>query len=443
MIEILKKLITIPSTLSTPLPNAPFGENLRKALDEFLSIANKMGLKTYDGNGYYGWAEIGKGDKMLAIAGHIDVVPATGEWNTPAYELCEKDGILYGRGVADDKGPIAVALKLLKKLKDENFDLGMRLRLIVGCNEENGSACLAHYVKVDEIPTFTLVPDADFPVVNSEKGILTFSLPLDFNAKTYGLVGINGGKRPNIIPDFCSVIIETNSILYNALKSIDVSKLQEICAPSLIKISDDFTSFSTYGVAGHAMCPNKGVNAIYGALKILNALCPDCVSDNVATLCTLDSVKTLEIYKMDEQSGDLTANLGMINMDKTGMVSLVYNCRLPICVTDKEVISAFEKHLQTTAFDIDFSPNLYIDKDNPIITTLLDAYCSVTGDVPHCVHTGGGTYARALPNAVAYGPTFENYETEIHNANEHIPYEHLVKTGKIYELAIKKLVKIL
>ena len=118
MIEILKKLITIPSTLSTPLPNAPFGENLRKALDEFLSIANKMGLKTYDGNGYYGWAEIGKGDKMLAIAGHIDVVPATGEWNTPAYELCEKDGILYGRGVADDKGPIAVALKLLKKLKD-------------------------------------------------------------------------------------------------------------------------------------------------------------------------------------------------------------------------------------------------------------------------------------------------------------------------------------
>lgn len=443
MIEILKKLIAIPSTLSEPLPNAPFGENLRKALDEFLSIANEMGLKTYDGDGYYGWAEIGQGEKMLAIAGHIDVVPATGDWNTPAYQLVEKDGILYGRGVADDKGPIAVALKLLKKLKDENVELGMRLRLIVGCNEENGSACLAHYVKVDEIPTFTLVPDADFPVVNSEKGILTFSLPIDFNAKTCGLVGINGGKRPNIIPDLCTVEIEKDSLLYSSLKSANLDTLKTICAPATVEISNDFTSFTTHGIAGHAMCPSKGVNAIFGALKILNALLPDCVANSIASICSNDAVKILGIYKADEQSGDLTANLGMINTDNNGKITLVYNCRLPICVTDKEVVSAFEKHLNVTAFDVDFSPNLYIDKNNPIITTLVDSYCAITGDEPHCVHTGGGTYARALPNAVAYGPTFENYETEIHNANEHIPLEHLLKTGEIYELAIKKLVKIL
>lgn len=443
MIEILKRLISIPSTLSEPLPSAPFGSELRKALDEFLAIAQELGLKTYDGDGYYGWAEIGEGEKMLAIAGHIDVVPATGDWHTPAYELTEKDGILYARGVADDKGPIAVALKLLKKLKDENYDLGMRLRLIVGCNEENGSACLAHYVKVDEIPTFTLVPDADFPVVNSEKGILTFSLPLNFNANKYGLVDVKGGKRPNIIPDLCVVKLEKNSVLYNALKNADVSCLKEICAPATVEISEDYTVITTHGIAGHAMCPHKGVNAIFGALKILNALCPQCVDDSLAMLCDNEAVKTMGIYKQDEQSGDLTANLGMIELNQDKTVSLVFNCRLPICITDKEVVSAFEKHLNTTAFDVDFSPNLYIDKNNPIITALINSYCEVTNDTPHSVHTGGGTYARALPNAVAFGPTFENYETEIHNANEHIPYEHLVKTGEIYELAIKKLVKIL
>ena len=443
MIEILKRLICIPSTLSASLPSAPFGADLRRALDEFLTIAKDLGLKTYDGDGYYGWAEIGEGEKMLAIAGHIDVVPATGDWLTPAYELTEKDGILYGRGVADDKGPIAVALKLLKKLKDENFDLGMRLRLIVGCNEENGSECLAHYVKVDEIPTFTLVPDADFPVVNSEKGILTFSLPLDFNAKECGLISINGGKRPNIIPDLCTVKIEENSILYNALKNANANTLKDLCAPATVEISEDYTCITTHGIAGHAMCPHKGINAIFGALKILNAICPQCVSDALAQLCDNEAVKTLGIYKEDEQSGDLTANLGMINTNSNGSITLVYNCRLPICITDNEVVKAFEKHLNTIAFDVDFSPNLYIDKNNPIITALVDSYCEVTNDTPHCVHTGGGTYARALPNAVAFGPTFENYETEIHNANEHIPYEHLIKTAEIYELAIKKLVKIL
>ena len=74
-----------------------------------------------------------------------------------------------------------------------------------------------------------------------------------------------------------------------------------------------------------------------------------------------------------------------------------------------------------------------------MVSALLDAYCETTGGERKCLYCGGGTYARELPNAVAFGPTFENLETNIHNIDESFPVELFEKLPRIYKAAILKL----
>lgn len=62
------------------------------------------------------FARFGGEGPMLLFAGHTDVVPAGDlqQWNTPPFNLVEKDGIFYGRGVADMKGSLACMMLAAK-----------------------------------------------------------------------------------------------------------------------------------------------------------------------------------------------------------------------------------------------------------------------------------------------------------------------------------------
>jgi dienelactone hydrolase len=239
MKEFLSKLISIPSIKDTPTNNAPFGENIRKALDVFLAEAKNLGLRTHDENGYYGWAEYGEGESSIAIACHIDVVPATGNWNLPPYTLTEKDGLYYGRGVADDKGAIAVSLKLLKELKESNAKLSHRIRVIVGCDEESGSECMEKYNAIDELPTFAIVPDADFPIVNSEKGIQHITLCAKSGNIASEVIEIYGGERPNIVCDRAYAKLKKDGIIGSFINANGTKNVMN-CS----KISDTLSRFS-------------------------------------------------------------------------------------------------------------------------------------------------------------------------------------------------------
>lgn len=132
MLNDLKKLIAIPSVMGEAEEGAPFGKAPRAALDCFLEIAANYGLKTHNENGYCGWAELGDGKGMLGILGHLDVVPAGDGWSNEPYSMVCEDGLIKGRGVADDKGPTVAALHALKRLKESGKKLNNRIRLIVG-----------------------------------------------------------------------------------------------------------------------------------------------------------------------------------------------------------------------------------------------------------------------------------------------------------------------
>ena len=81
MLTNLGRLVAIDSQLGTPAEGKPFGEGPAKALEEGLKIAQELGFKTVNLDNYCGYAEMGEGDEIVGIAGHLDIVPVGGDWS--------------------------------------------------------------------------------------------------------------------------------------------------------------------------------------------------------------------------------------------------------------------------------------------------------------------------------------------------------------------------
>lgn len=459
MLNDLKKLIAVESVLGKAEEGAPFGKGPRAALDTFLETAAGYGFTVKNENGYCGWAEIGSGEHCIGILGHLDVVPAGDGWSHPPYSLVCEDGLLYGRGVADDKGATVACLHAMKQLLDAKVPLHNRIRLIVGCNEENGSACIEYYRKHCEIPVASFVPDADFPIINSEKGILHLTLKLQADqAFTRNISALQAGVRPNMIPDLCSVKTPKGSALYEAFAAAgrDSSLFLHPTVARIIvdagyrpedysaHFFEDSLVVEARGVAGHAMAPENGENAIR---KMVALLCGMRGTDGSQTLQTVktylalpDPPKALGIAAKDEVSGELTLNLGMAAYGD-GVLTLTLDLRLPVCADHTRVEKAICEKTGGALEEARWSPNLFIPQDSKLVTALLTAYHKVTGGEKKCLYCGGGTYARELPNAVAFGPTFPNVETNIHNTDESFPVELFNKLPEIYKEAILELDK--
>ena len=175
IIDTVSKLIGYKSvSKETGNPEKPFGEECKKALNYFLDLGNKMGFRTKNIDGYCGYIEFGDGDELVGIIGHLDVVPADFKdgWTTDPFKADIRDSKLFGRGSIDDKGPVVASLYAMKYVAD-NLKVNKRVRLILGLNEEKSWKCINHYKEVEEAPTIGFSPDANFPAIYAEKGILS------------------------------------------------------------------------------------------------------------------------------------------------------------------------------------------------------------------------------------------------------------------------------
>ncbi|MDR2201210.1 MAG: Sapep family Mn(2+)-dependent dipeptidase [Clostridiales bacterium] len=457
ILEDLKELLQIESVKGEPEPDAPYGKGPKAALDWFLKKAAAYGLKTGSLDNRCGWAETGAGKGLAGVLCHLDVVPAGGGWSYNPYGLTLDGGVLYGRGVVDDKGSTVAALHALKRLHDGGINPGRRVRLIVGCDEENGSSCMAHYAANGERPDFSIVPDADFPVINSEKGIL--HLRLDINADeafTDSVAAVKAGGAINVVPDLCEARIPKSSPAADELKRLfdDEPRLIKTVASlgygrgdfTLSEFEDGFT-LQTRGTAGHAMAPEKADNAVhklFGLLCRLDALAASPSAQAVNSMfCEPLGPERLGIAAADKKSGALTMSLDRIEYKKP-ILSLWLDLRLPLCIDKNTVVNNIGARLpRDSALEIlHFSPNLYVDEKSPLITALLNVYEKATGQKGYTVQSGGGTYARALPNAVAFGPTFPGAVTDIHNADEHIGLAEFNMLSEIYYTAIIAIAKL-
>ncbi len=460
MIVSLQSLLQCQSEQGEPVKTPegevyPFGAGVQKAFVNFLSLAESMGFATYNADNYGGHVDFpGTGDKIFGILGHLDVVPAGGGWDFDPYGGSVAEGKLYGRGTTDDKGPLISCLYAMKALKDAEYQPKATIRIILGLDEENAWKGMDYYFSKVRKPDFGFTPDADFPVINGEKGILVFELARKFaTSQTKGLRlrSIKGGAAANSVADSCRVVIRNQkdeAAPYAKVREEIAAFREETGYKIHAKGVGKSLEITTEGISAHGAKPETGLNAIsimmafLGRLNFVDEDHNDFIDfyNKYIGFC-LDGEK-LGINFADEASGKLVFNVGMAEMNEKA-ASLTINVRYPVSMTGEEVYEGMAETLEKYNFGIlklkDQAP-VYKDPDDPLIKTLVEIYRKHTGDTKsEPMVIGGGTYARAAENIIAYGALFPGDEDLMHQKNECLSIERLMQMTKIYAEAIYKL----
>ncbi|MFW5998267.1 MAG: dipeptidase PepV [Halanaerobiaceae bacterium] len=448
IISSTSQLIQKKSVESDPVDNMPFGKGINEALETSLEIANILGLKNVNVDGYAGYAEIGESEEMVGVLTHLDVVPEGDDWTYPPYGGEIHNDKIYGRGALDNKGPTVAILYALKAIKESRIKLNKRVRLIMGTDEESGWEGLDYYKQKEKLPEIGFSPDAYFPVIHAEKGIIVFDLNKNFSGKKYNsdkikIKTIKGGNAPNMIPDYCESKIEPGTS--------DITRLEEYIEKSeydldLVKENNDLI-LKSFGKSAHGSMPEEGQNAISQLMVFLNEL--DIAEDDIGKFIKWYNNKIgMEYYGesigcgfKDNVSGNLIFNVGMIELVET-QVKITVNIRYPVTYTEKQVLKGMKNGINDTDIKIQENQHigpLHVPQDDELVVKLMEVYKEFTGEDLKPVAIGGGTYARALDKAVAFGALFPGSPEVAHKKDEYIKIEDLIKMTKIYANAIVKL----
>ncbi len=419
----MKKLISFHSAEGTPEDGAPFGKGVRECLDYALSVLEENGFRTKNGNGYYGYGDVGEGE-LFGVLCHLDVVPEGDGWHYDPYGAEEVDGRVYGRGALDDKGPFAACFYAAVRLLEEGYKPTKKLRFILGCDEESGWKCMDSYCTNEEMPKSGFSPDGDFPVINCEKGIVYHTIKF---ALPKGVVEFKAGERANMVPNYAEVIFENTAEIKDKLISCGTEFTED---GKYIKVSAD-------GVSAHGSHPEAGDNAIIKLLKKI--ACADGKFAELAEKFDAFDGSHAGIKLYDEVSGGLTLNLGCARTEN-GEIVFELDIRHPISYKKDDITAVLKKELPDMTVEQGFFHlPLYVAKDNELVKSLLSAYNEVTGQNAEPVSIGGGTYARVLPLGVAFGPCFPDGNSGMHCADEYMEISDFEKMSEIYYLAFKKL----
>jgi predicted dipeptidase len=428
----LIELVRIPSVCDEGTGGYPFGKHVDQALRKALQIASDLGFRTkYGDGGYYGYAEVGEGREMLGILGHLDVVPAgkLTDWKRNPFDPAEKDGLLYGRGTQDDKGPLLASLFAVKALLDAGVKFNKRVRFIFGTDEETLWRCINRYKEIEDSPTMGFSPDARFPLIYAEKGLLQLKL----ESQNQTEVRLSGGSAFNSVPD----MIFYEGVLQDEL----VSKLDELGFPYEWK--ED--GIEIKGKAAHAMITEHGINAISRLCIALHAIGVESKAINFIAQQLGEDPYATRIFGecSDEPSGKLKFNVGLINIGKKEQISI--DSRIPVTISKDEIVKKLSAAAAAYGLEykeFDWLAPLYLSKDNPVIQTLLKVYHQYSGDeTSEPIALGGATYARAFDNCVAFGPLFPGELLTEHEPNERASMENLYRAMNIYAYAIFKLTR--
>lgn len=181
MIEGIKQIIRIKSVESEPLNNAPYGIGVKQALDETLALATSLGFETVNIDNHVGYATYGTSEDYVCAVGHLDVVDEGKGWKHPPYSAYEENGIIYSRGILDNKGPILSCLYALYALKNMGISMHKEVRILFGCDEESGFEDMKYYLTKEKPPVMGFTPDCKYPVVYAERGRLLLQIGGDKN----------------------------------------------------------------------------------------------------------------------------------------------------------------------------------------------------------------------------------------------------------------------
>src|SRR5699024_1835778 len=407
----------------------PFGKGIRNALDEMMKICDELGFKTYeDPDGYYGYAEVGSGDKIVGVICHLDTVPAgdLGKWKHNPFKGTVINDAVYGRGSQDDKGPGIAALYAVKALMDQGYHFNQRIRFIYGTDEEILWRGIAEYNKKEAPIDSGISPDAEFPLIYAEKGL----------QQSY-LVGPGTDQlKINLKNAFNAV---TDSAVYDGPKQDEVKAALDKHG---FEYTSDDNSITVIGKSVHAMMAPEGTNAVLRLAISLDDVFDFKPLDFIGKLFKEDETGSTVLGAVRCESGQLTFNISSLEINENE-TRMQIDLRIPVTIDRDNLLAKLSK--QVAAYDLkyvhfDYLAPLYVPKDSKLVQTLMKVYKKQTGDVdaePQI--SGGATFARTMNNCVAFGGMLPTTPDYMHQANEQWPLPDMYKAMEIYAQAIKKL----
>jgi succinyl-diaminopimelate desuccinylase len=448
MIEDIKKLIAIRSVRGDAEPGMPYGRAVNDALVCARNIAETAGLNAENVAGCMLDVNLNDREDVLGILCHLDVVPEGTGWTTPPFEGHIRDGRIYGRGAADNKGPAVAAIYALRCVKELGAPLSKNVRLMLGTDEENGSSDLKAYTKIKRLPPFCFSPDAAFPVYNIEKGRYAGAFasawaPSDALPR---ILSVDGGSAVNVVPDEATAVIA----------GMDAETVRPFAAAFAEASGVDFDLGETAdgcrieakGLGTHASFPEFGRNAVTALIGLLAGM-PFADSEGFERLKSVNALlphgdfsgTALGVAMSDELSGSLTLNLGVFHFGDTGLKG-EFDARCPLCSTEENTSRVIASRFAALGLTVGHTEMIlphHVPEDLPFIATLLGAYEEVTGMKGECVAMGGGTYIHGYENCVAFGAAYPETETYAHAADEYSVIEELKANIKIYVRVILRM----
>ena len=394
----------------------PFGRPCREALDAALALGRKYGFDTENcGN------RVGKiGSRLQDLSNtigfwnHLDVVPVGSGWTGDPFVPRLAEGFLIGRGAQDNKGPAVGNLYLMRCIRDLGIPMKHDLCLFVGCDEEKSMKDLEYYTARFETPMLSMVVDSGFPVCYGEKGILSGAFLTDapFDAD---VVRVWGGTAENMIPDRAFCALRYTKSLADWLEENGSAEhaggAEPAAGETRYEIQDDTILVTGYGTAKHSAFPEGSINAIHVLADFLSSA--EILSETDRAVFAFLS-RTTEAYYgepegigySDDVSGRTTAAGTILSTTEDGKACLTLNIRHAITHDVRaleEGLQQYAKEHQARWETAHSSAPHYFPREHPAVDFLTDLYNDWSGEHTEPFVMGGGTYARKLPNAFAYG----------------------------------------
>ena len=418
-VQELSTQIQIKSEKAEREGNAPFGKAIQASLDGALALARRMGFQTRDLDGYVGIISYGEGEETLGVLAHLDVVPAGAGWSVAPFGGVIKDGCVYGRGTCDDKGPALNALYALYAIKECGISLTRKVEIILGCDEESGWACMDHYKSLEKMPDIAFSPDGEYPLVFSEKAIVQATYKALLNNSR---IKIKCGERSNVVPGEAEAVLNISLPELHLPEGYFAETSQE----------PDGMHLKIIGLGAHASQPQLGRNALLMLLKVLAELPLE--KEDKAIVEALHGAFQLDLHgetlglDTEDFSGRLTINPAILHWDEKELV-FTYDSRCPNALDPNKLVEATTKALAPAGLmlsDKHIKAGHHVPLTSPLVTKLMGVYQAQTGDTQSKpLAIGGGTYARAMPVAVAFGCDFPEEPCLAHMPDERVSIERI------------------
>ncbi len=436
LIEDLQKFLRFPTLRGTEQPGMPFGKDVYDCLESTLDTARKLGFEATNLDGYCGYADYGEGEEMLGILAHLDVVPTGDDWLYPPFAAEIHDDRIYARGALDDKGPAIMSLYALKAVKEMGIPMKRKVRIIFGCNEETGMKCIDYYVEKMGMPTMSFSPDANYPVVSSEKSSCGCTIKKEYASS----IRMEAGQAANIAPGTAWAVVPLDR--KTVARCLSLVTLPDKFSYTVETVPEG-TKIVMNGVSCHASLPWEGANALQALIYVMTTLPLE--EEDKKTIAGLVKNFKLEYYgeslglDFEDYSGRLTCNLGVMRWNEDGM-SLRLDLRTPTTLEAAEIRKKLTAAAKDAGAELDgfrYNMGFSIPEDSELVQGLLKVFIDRTGETdakPQRI--GGGTYARHLKNAVSFGPEGYKCPSSVHVANEFLTLEQVDINTKLLADAI-------